>query len=91
MSVVSSAPACMQGSVSACLPACLLTCSPVMTLPSRLPALPTACSKNITFGPADVAELVSLLDSGAAPVLAVGGGSASAARSAPGAVVRPSR
>ncbi|PRW39172.1 mismatch repair endonuclease PMS2 [Chlorella sorokiniana] len=48
-------------------------------------------SKNITFGPADVAELVSLLDSGAAPVLAVGGGSASAARSAPGAVVRPSR
>lgn len=52
-------------------------------LPSR--------SKNITFGPADVAELVTLLDSGAAPAFAVGTGTAAAARSAPGAVVRPSR
>ena len=45
----------------------------------------------MVFGPADVAELVSLLDSGAAPAFAVGTGTAAPSRAAPGAVVRPSR
>eukprot|EP00887_Chlorella_sp_A99_P005158 scaffold40.g5158.t1 len=52
-------------------------------------------SKNVTFGPADVRELVALLEAGDAAPLAVGGGGGASARSAGAAggaaVVRPSR
>ncbi|PSC67581.1 DNA mismatch repair PMS1 isoform X3 [Micractinium conductrix] len=47
-------------------------------------------SKNIVFGAPDVLELVTLLDSGAAAPMAVGGGAATQSATA-GAVVRPSR
>lgn len=60
-------------------------------LPESPNLLTPRCSKNITFGPADVAELVTLLDGGAAPTFAVGTASLSTDRFTPGAVVRPSR